>query len=54
MLPSREYPTVLIKDEGLNPTGSFKARGLSAAITMAKHYGVKLVPSHLRETPREP
>jgi threonine synthase len=43
MLPSREYPTVLIKDEGLNPTGSFKARGLSAAITMAKHYGVKRV-----------
>jgi threonine synthase len=43
MLPSREYSTVLIKDEGLNPTGSFKARGLSAAITMAKHYGVKKV-----------
>jgi len=43
MLPSREYSTVLIKDEGLNPTGSFKARGLSAAITMAKHYGVKRV-----------
>ena len=31
MLPSREYPNVYIKDEGLNPTGSFKARGLSAA-----------------------
>jgi threonine synthase len=43
MIPSREYPSVLIKDEGLNPTGSFKARGLSAAITMAKHYGVKKV-----------
>jgi threonine synthase len=43
MLPSREYPAVVIKDEGLNPTGSFKARGLSAAITMAKHYGVKRV-----------
>jgi threonine synthase len=41
MLASREYPNVLIKDEGLNPTGSFKARGLSAAITMAKHYGLK-------------
>ncbi|HLH30188.1 MAG TPA: pyridoxal-phosphate dependent enzyme, partial [Terriglobia bacterium] len=25
-----------IKDEGLNPTASFKARGLSAAVTMAK------------------
>jgi threonine synthase len=41
MLPSREYPNVYIKDEGLNPTGSFKARGLSAAVTMAKHYGLK-------------
>ena len=41
MLPSREYPGVFIKDEGLNPTGSFKARGLSAAVTMARHFGVK-------------
>jgi len=41
MLPSREYPNVYVKDEGLNPTGSFKARGLSAAVTMAKHYGLK-------------
>ena len=41
MLPSREYPNVLIKDEGLNPTGSFKARGLSAAVTMARHFGLK-------------
>src|SRR6201981_1063254 len=39
MLPSREFPNVHVKDEGLNPTGSFKARGLSAAVTMAKHYG---------------
>jgi threonine synthase len=41
MLPSREYSGLRIKDEGLNPTGSFKARGLSAAVTMAKHYGLK-------------
>src|ERR1700736_413666 len=41
MLPSREYPNVFIKDEGLNPTGSFKARGLSVAVTMAKHFGSK-------------
>ncbi|HEY1659163.1 MAG TPA: threonine synthase [Candidatus Sulfotelmatobacter sp.] len=47
MLRSREYPNVFIKDEGLNPTGSFKARGLSAAVTMARHFGVKklAVPS---------
>jgi len=41
MLSSREYPNVFIKDEGLNPTGSFKARGLSAAVTMARHFGLK-------------
>jgi len=41
MLPSRKYAKLLIKDEGLNPTGSFKARGMSAAITMARHYGIK-------------
>ena len=41
MLPSREFPNVYIKDEGLNPTGSFKARGLSAAVTMARHFGSK-------------
>jgi threonine synthase len=41
MQRSREYPGVFIKDEGLNPTGSFKARGLSAAVTMARHFGLK-------------
>jgi threonine synthase len=41
MLPSREYANVYIKDEALNPTGSFKARGMSAAVTMAKHYGLR-------------
>ena len=41
MLLSREYPNVYIKDEGLNPTGSFKARGLSACVTMARHFGSK-------------
>jgi threonine synthase len=40
LLPSRKYKNVWIKDEGLNPTGSFKARGLSAAVTMARHYGL--------------
>src|SRR5271155_3160974 len=41
MLPSREFAGAFIKDEGLNPTGSFKARGMSAAVTMAKAYGLK-------------
>ncbi len=30
-----------VKDEGLNPTGSFKARGLSAAVTRAKELGAR-------------
>ena len=41
MLASREFPNVFIKDEGLNPTGSFKARGMAVAVTMARHYGLK-------------
>src|SRR5450755_3347007 len=41
MLLSRENSSVYIKDEGLNPTGSFKARGLSACVTMARHFGLK-------------
>ena len=32
-------PRLLIKEEGGNPTGSFKARGLSAAVSMAKALG---------------
>jgi threonine synthase len=32
-------PDLLIKDEGLNPTGSFKARGLSVAISRALELG---------------
>jgi len=30
-----------IKDEGLNPTGSFKARGLSCAVSMAAELGIR-------------
>ncbi len=47
MLPSRRNANVLLKEEGANPTGTFKARGLSLAVTMAKHYGLRklAVPS---------
>jgi threonine synthase len=34
---------VWVKDEGLNPTGSFKARGLTAAISMARELGIKKI-----------
>jgi threonine synthase len=30
-----------LKDEGLNPTATFKARGLSAAVTMAREFGLR-------------
>lgn len=47
MLPSRRNKNVLLKEEGANPTGTFKARGLALAVTMAKHYGLQklAVPS---------
>ena len=34
---------VWVKDESLNPTGSFKARGLSAAVSKAKELGVRSI-----------
>ncbi len=36
-------PKLRIKEEGVNPTGSFKARGLSMAVSMAKARGVEHV-----------
>jgi threonine synthase len=41
MLPSRRFPNVFLKEEGANPTSTFKARGLALAVTMARHYGLK-------------
>ena len=32
---------LLVKDESTNPTGTFKARGMTAAVSMAKELGVK-------------
>ena len=40
MLHSRRNPSVWLKEEGANPTGTFKARGLALAVTMARHYGI--------------
>src|SRR5271163_755039 len=47
MLRSKRHPGVYLKEEGANPTGSFKARGLALAVTMAQHYGLRklAVPS---------
>ena len=47
MLRSRRYSGVYLKEEGANPTGTFKARGLAMAVSMARHYGLRklAVPS---------
>jgi threonine synthase len=41
MLRSRRNVNVYVKEEGANPTGTFKARGLGLAVTMARHYGLR-------------
>src|SRR5215475_1082294 len=41
MLRSRRYANAYLKEEGANPTGSFKARGLAMCVTMVRHYGLK-------------
>ena len=40
-------PRLLAKDEGQNPTGTFKARGLGMAVTKARTLGAKglMIPS---------
>jgi len=38
---SMGVPKLYVKDEGLNPTGSFKARGMTAAVSRAKQLGAK-------------
>ncbi len=40
LAPELGVARLWIKDEGLNPTGSFKARGMSAAVTRARGAGV--------------
>ncbi|MDA2923414.1 threonine synthase [Acidobacteria bacterium AH-259-L09] len=40
---SHGLSALYVKDESLNPTGTFKARGLSAAVSMARKLGVKKV-----------
>ncbi len=43
----RLAPGLWVKDEGVNPTGSFKARGMAMAVYMAARFGVEklAVPS---------
>jgi threonine synthase len=41
MLRSRRNASVWLKEEGANPTGTFKARGLALAVTMARLYGIR-------------
>jgi threonine synthase len=41
--PFAAFRNLWIKDEALNPTGSFKARGMSVAVTRAAALGVKTI-----------
>ncbi|GAB4149276.1 MAG: threonine synthase [Planctomycetaceae bacterium] len=41
--PFESFPNLYVKDEAFNPTGSFKARGMSAAVTRAVALGAKVV-----------
>lgn len=49
ILPARRYgarigvPRLLVKDDGLLPTGSFKARGAAVGVTMARELGARHV-----------
>lgn len=47
MLRSNRHRCAWLKEEGANPTGTFKARGLAMAVSLAKHYGIRklAVPS---------
>src|SRR5689334_13747751 len=42
-LPRTGGSNLLVKDEGRLPTGSFKARGLAMAVTMAKQFGIERI-----------
>jgi threonine synthase len=41
LLRSQRHRNLYVKEEATNPTGAFKARGMSAAVSMAKHYGLE-------------
>jgi len=47
LLVSKRYAGAFLKEEGANPTGTFNARGLAMAVSMAQHYGLRklAVPS---------
>jgi threonine synthase len=41
ILRSRRFTHLYLKEEATNPTGTFKARGMAMAVSMARHYGLK-------------
>ena len=43
VLPGTGGSNLLVKDEGRLPTGSFKARGLAMAVSMAKQFGIERI-----------
>jgi threonine synthase len=43
LIISKRHPSLYLKDEGANPTGSVAARGIAFSVSMAKNYGLKHV-----------
>jgi threonine synthase len=43
LILSKRHSSLYLKDEGVNPTGSCSARGISFSVSMAKNYGLKHV-----------
>ena len=43
LLLSKRHPSLYLKDESSNPTGSCAARGIAFSVSMAKNYGLKHV-----------
>jgi threonine synthase len=41
LIKSKEFENLYFKFEGLNPTGSFKDRGMSVVVSLAKSNGIK-------------
>ena len=43
LIPSKSHRRLFVKFEGANPTGSFKDRGMTLAVTIAKYIGARSV-----------
>jgi threonine synthase len=49
MLKRKRHSGGFVKEDGTNPTWSFKARGLAPATTLAWHYGLRKLAVNFHE-----